>query len=181
MRVMKIMKNDIVDTDEGIVVSLWVAGCPHRCVGCHNPETWPFDAGKEVDREEVLNIILEALDANGVHRNFSILGGEPLAPRNFYDVEWIVHQVKWLRPNTKIYLWTGYTYEQICKFPDKVTTGHLLEKIDKLIEGPYIQDQRDITLKLRGSRNQRILVHDKHLKPMCFKVYQEEEPTYNSN
>ena len=82
---------------------------PHHCNGCHNPETWPFDAGTEIDREEVLDIILKALDENGVHRNFSILGGEPLAPQNIKDVEWITNQIKWLRPDTQIYLWTGYT------------------------------------------------------------------------
>ena len=159
MRIMKIMKNDIVDIDDGIAVSLWVAGCPHHCYGCHNPETWPFDAGTEIDRKEVLDIILKALDANGVHRNFSILGGEPLAPQNIKDIEWIIDQVKWKRPSTQIYLWTGYTYEQIKKFEDQTAICHLLEHIDKLIEGPFLIEERDITLKLRGSRNQRIFVH----------------------
>ena len=170
MRIMKIMKNDIVDIDNGIAVSLWVAGCPHHCRGCHNPETWPFDAGTEIDREEVLDIILKALDANGVHRNFSVLGGEPLAPQNIKDIEWIAHQIKWLRPSTQIYLWTGYTYEQIRKFEDQTTVCHLLECIDKLIEGPFLIQERDITLKLRGSRNQRIFVHPHDCYPTGYMI-----------
>ena len=143
---------------------------PHHCYGCHNPETWPFDAGTEIDREEVLDIILKALDENGVHRNFSILGGEPLAPQNIKDVEWIASQIKWLRPGTQIYLWTGYTYEQIRKFEDQTTVCHLLERIDKLIEGPFLIQERDITLKLRGSRNQRIFVHPHNCYPTGYMV-----------
>lgn len=79
MRIAAIQYNDTTN-GEGVCVSLWTQGCPHRCKGCHNPETWDFQGGKEIGRQELLKDILNHINANDVLRNFSILGGEPLAP-----------------------------------------------------------------------------------------------------
>ncbi len=127
---------------------------PHRCNGCHNPETWDFSGGIEIDINELIQKIAKALTANGVQRNFSILGGEPLCEENIDNVAHIVFTIKQQFPNIKIFLWTGYRVEEI---PSSAAWDLIKNNIDYLIDGPYIKEQRDITLKWRGSRNQRIL------------------------
>ena len=77
MRYAGLIKNDIVDCDDGICVSLWLQGCPHRCKGCHNPETWDFNGGTEIPIEELIKEIIKSINENGVERNFSVLGVEP--------------------------------------------------------------------------------------------------------
>lgn len=151
MKYARLIKNDIVD-GEGICVSLWLQGCLHKCKGCHNPETWNKDRGIEVDEEELTKQVLEAISANGIKRNFSLLGGEPLAPYNVdYSLK-IVTLVKEKYPDIEIYIWTGYIYENLNNKQKEV-----VNKATYLIDGPYIQEQRDITLPLRGSSNQRII------------------------
>lgn len=92
---------------------------------------------------------------NNVLRNFSILGGEPLCEENIVDVTVIISLIRLMHPNIKIFLWTGYTMEELIKRTN-VYTEVILALIDVLIDGPYIEEERDITLPLRGSRNQRI-------------------------
>lgn len=149
-----IKANDIVDIDEGICVSFWTQGCPHRCKGCHNPETWDFNDGIEFT-EETMQELIKLISANGIHREFSILGGEPLCPQNLLLVSSIVARVKKEYPNIRIFLWTGYTLEYLLKSKD-ANMQYLLKEIDVLIDGPYIEAQRDIRLPLRGSTNQRV-------------------------
>ena len=81
MKYAGLLKNDFIN-GEGVCVSVWVQGCPFRCKGCHNPQTWDFDEGIEVDEDALIDEVLAALNANGILRNLSILGGEPLAPQN---------------------------------------------------------------------------------------------------
>ena len=139
----------------GTCVSFWTQGCPHRCLGCQNPETWDFDKGQELPTE-IKGDIIKAICANGITRNFSILGGEPLCEENLEMVDNIVSAIRIALPNIKIFLWTGYTIEELKeKKNDKI--NHILSQIDVLIDGPFVQAERDITLELRGSRNQRIL------------------------
>lgn len=149
-----IKANDIVDIDEGICVSFWTQGCPHRCKGCHNPETWDFDGGIEFT-EETMQELIKLINANGIHREFSILGGEPLCPQNLLLVSSIVARIKKEYPNIRIFLWTGYTLEYLLKSKD-ANMQYLLKEIDVLIDGPYIEAQRDIRLPLRGSANQQV-------------------------
>lgn len=150
------MPNDFVN-GEGVSVSLWVSGCPHRCPGCFNEEAWDFNYGEEVPEDLDIKLI-EALDANGVCRNFSILGGEPLAPENIPFVESIISKIINYDPYIKIYLWTGYTIEYLQEErKNNEKLNNILNAINVLIDGRYEQDKRDITLKLRGSSNQRIL------------------------
>lgn len=153
MRYAKINPNDVAN-GEGICVSLFVQGCPHRCKGCFNPETWDFDGGFEfTDRE--MNYILEALQTCYVKRNFSILGGEPMASSNRIEVHYILSRVRKYFPNIKIYIWTGYYLEDLLKEKDPIT-NKILDLIDYIIDGPFEEDKKDLTLKLRGSSNQRI-------------------------
>lgn len=142
----------------GTCVSFWTQGCPHHCPGCQNPETWDFDGGKELP-EDISGRIIKAICENGIIRNFSILGGEPLCKENIKIVEKIVLKIKTALPDIKIFLWTGYTIEELRKEKDE-HLKNILAHIDVLIDGPYIEEERDITLELRGSKNQRILYKD---------------------
>ena len=152
MRYAGLKENDIVD-GEGICVSLWTQGCPHRCPGCHNPETWDYNGGMEIDMGELTTKVIQAIEKNGVKRNLSILGGEPLCPHNIDFVISLVNIVRTLFPYIKIFIWTGYRLEDLREKYQK----SLFDKIDVLIDGPFELSQRDITLKLRGSKNQRVL------------------------
>lgn len=158
MRYAKIKLNDIVN-GEGITLSLFTQGCPHHCKGCFNQETWDFDGGKEF-KEEDKESILMLLDANGIKRNFSVLGGEPFAKQNFDGVIELCEYIKKHKPETKIYCWSGYTIEQLFKMYDK----EKFKIIDVLIDGRFQIDKKDITLKLRGSSNQRVIDIQKTLK-----------------
>lgn len=154
MRIAGINKNDMVN-GEGVCVSIFLQGCPFRCKGCHNPETWAFDGGIEIPDEELLNTILNAIAENGIQRNLSILGGEPLdTPYKINFINKLIKRVKQLYPNIKIFIWTGFSWKSI-KNVDYLQ--YIFNNIDYLIEGPFILEERDITLKWRGSRNQKII------------------------
>ena len=153
MRIAELKLNDCVD-GEGITVSLWMQGCPLKCKGCHNKCLWDFEGG--YDEPELKGKIIKAITANGIKRNFSILGGEPLCEENKDTVLEVLKSVRVVYPDIKIYLWTGYTYEFLKSQNDEVI-NEIFNYIDFLIDGPYIEEERDLTLKLRGSRNQRII------------------------
>lgn len=154
MKYAGMIKNDIA-AGEGVNVSFFVQGCPIRCPECHNPQTWSFDGGKEFTMD-TLNELIKALNENGIQRNLSIMGGEPLCKENLFLVNLIVSNVLETYPNIKIYIWTGYTLEELLDRHDQILDS-LLHKIDYLIDGPFVAAKRDITLGMRGSRNQRIL------------------------
>lgn len=146
---------------EGICVSYWTQGCPHRCPECHNPQTWDLSKGKEVP-SNIKNQIITAIGANGIQRNFSILGGEPLCKENISFVAQLVASVRIVYPNIKIFIWTGYTLEEL---KDNIEIEEplniILKNINVLIDGRYERSLRDVTLPLRGSSNQRILEKNK--------------------
>lgn len=146
--------NDFADGG-GVCVSLWTQGCPHRCSGCHNPETWDFDGGKAVPADLHWQII-KAISANNIVRNFSILGGEPLCEQNLDFVLDIVSNVRTAYPNIEIYIWSGYTLDELLTKKDK-RIKQILNQCNWLIDGRYDEKLRDITLPLRGSSNQRII------------------------
>lgn len=154
MRYAGLDKNDFTAAP-GVSVSFYTQGCPHRCSGCHNPETWAFEGGKEFT-PQVLNEIIAALTANGIKRNLCILGGEPLCEENEFLTLLVISQIKEKLPDTKIYIWTGFLYEDLLKFPAP-HIEKILSMTDVLIDGPYIESLRDITLPMRGSSNQRII------------------------
>lgn len=151
--------NDVTN-GKGICVSFWAQGCPFHCRGCHNPETWDYEGGLENSEEHLLNTIILAIKANGIKRNLSILGGEPLDKRNRVFIEKLVRRARAEYPNIKIFLWTGYTLENLVSNNETIISN-ILSKIDVLIDGQFILEKRDITLDLRGSSNQRILLRGK--------------------
>lgn len=155
------MPNDFVN-GEGVCVSLWTAGCPHRCPGCFNSEIWDYDNGRTVPND-IKGQIVKAISANGIQRNFSVLGGEPLSPQNREFVSDIIKIVRSAYPHIKIYLWSGYTYQELLDFNDK-NINSILSQINFLIDGRFEQDKKDLTLKLRGSSNQNIIELNKEEK-----------------
>ena len=154
MRYAGIIKNDVT-AGEGVCVSFFTQGCPHHCAGCHNPETWAFDGGKEFT-QETLNELIRDINANGVQRNLCIMGGEPLCPENQFLTQLVISTIKEKYPDIKVYIWTGYLYEDLLT-SNSSKLENILSMTDVLIDGPYIQEERDITLAMRGSRNQRII------------------------
>lgn len=144
-------KNDIVN-GKGFCVSFWTQYCPHRCKGCHNPETWSKDGGMLIEYNDLLQEIIEAIKSNNVIRNFSILGGEPLCDENISLVSNLIKDIKQIYPNILIYCWTGYNFEDI-----KDKYKEVLSNIDVLIDGKFIAEQRNVSLHLRGSSNQRVI------------------------
>ena len=155
MRYAGIIKNDF-SAAPGTSVTFFTQGCPHRCEGCHNPETWDFEGGEEVTHDTILEVI-EAITANGLHRNLCIMGGEPLCPENQFLTLLICNTIKEKLPDTKIYIWTGYRLEEL----EGPKIPQILEKTEAIIDGRYIAAERDITLPMRGSANQRILYRGK--------------------
>ena len=153
MKYSGLIRNDLAAAP-GVSVSFFTQGCPHRCKGCHNPETWDFEKGKEFTYD-VLNEIIEALRANGIERNLCIMGGEPLCEENEFLTFLVIKTVKEKYPDALVYVWTGYYYEDLLKRNDH--TKQILELTDYLIDGPYVETKRDITLPMRGSTNQSII------------------------
>ena len=155
MRYAGLNKNDF-SAAPGVSVTFYTQGCPHHCFGCHNPETWDFKGGKEFT-PEVIDEILEALTANNIMRSLAIQGGEPLCVENEFLTLLIVKTVKEKFPDVKIYIWTGYYLNSL---PNTPYIKQILELTDCLIDGPYIENERDISLPMRGSRNQNIIYFD---------------------
>lgn len=147
MHYAKINKADIAN-GPGVRVSLWVSGCKHRCKGCFNPETWNFNYGQEFT-DETIDEILKALEPEYI-AGLSILGGEPLDPDNYWEVAFLVHKVKAKYPNKTIWIYTGYEYHNVYHLA-------IMDEIDVLVDGRFIEELKDISLKFRGSRNQRLI------------------------
>ena len=157
IRIAGLNKNDVVN-GVGISVSLFLQGCHFHCKGCHNPEAWDPNDGMPYDWNDIINQILEAISANGLQRNLSILGGEPLDSYDKRDfIRLLIKVVKQRFPDIKICIWTGYTITQLRDDLNLADVGEILANIEYLIEGPFILEERDLTLKWRGSRNQNII------------------------
>lgn len=161
MRYADVLWNDIVSGD-GLCVSFYTQGCPHRCPGCHNPETWDFKGGKEFP-STLLDELIVKLHAQGIDRPLCILGGEPLCQENLFLTTLLVKTVVEKSPNTPIYIWSGYTLEELQDMCNP-HMDYILKNIDYLIDGRYKEELRDITLYLRGSSNQRIHKFDREKK-----------------
>lgn len=142
----------------GIRVSLFVSGCTHHCKGCFNRETWDFKYGR-LYTEAVEQEILGALSQPYI-RGLSLLGGEPMEPSNRPTVLALVKEVRTRYPQKDIWCYTGYTYEK--DLLAWAAQGHsdvaeLLAGIDVLVDGEFIEEQKNLRLPFRGSENQRII------------------------
>lgn len=151
MKYAKIRKMDI-SNGEGVRVSLFVQGCSFHCKNCFNQETWDFNGGKEFTTAEIQKII-ELADKDYI-AGLSILGGEPLHNNNVDEVFHIVATFKEKFPNKDIWLWTGFKFEDAIKDSKR---KFILRNIDVLIDGQFEEDKKDLTLKWRGSSNQRVI------------------------
>ena len=138
----------------GFCVSVYVSGCDLHCKGCHNPQAQSFDYGEELTEELIQKIIL-ALNANGVMRKLCILGGEPLHPMNVPMTEYLIKRCKEVFHNLEIYIWSGYDYKIL---KNRKECNYILNTATCLIDGLFIEELRDITLPMRGSSNQNIIM-----------------------
>lgn len=152
-----IKKYDIAD-GPGVRVSLFVSGCRHHCKGCFNSETWDFNYGQPYT-EETEAEILEALKPDYI-QGLTLLGGEPFEPENQVELVKLLRKVREIYPNKDIWSYTGYIYDRDLMEGGRAFTSvteEMLSYLDVLVDGPFIEAERDLTLVFRGSRNQRIL------------------------
>ena len=141
-----IVTDSIVD-GPGIRTTIFSQGCPHHCEGCHNPETWEFGTGTQMDEEILLRIVKE----NPLCRGVTFSGGEPFA-----QAEGFCKLAKLLKENGyEVASYTGYTFEQLLS--GTPAQKELLSAIDILIDGPFLLAERSLEISFRGSKNQRIL------------------------
>ena len=146
----KIEKTSIVN-GPGVRVVLWVSGCSLHCKGCHNPSTWDFESGKLFD-EAAKQELFETLSKPYI-QGITFSGGHPLERKNQEEVYALCKEIKNKYPDKDIWLYTGYNYDFIVgkKALD------IIALCDVVVDGPYIEEQRDITLSFRGSKNQRLI------------------------
>lgn len=149
MRYAQIRKMDI-SNGEGIGIAVFTQGCPFHCKNCFNPETWDFDGGTDWTQAEEDKVV-ELLGSPHIKR-LTILGGEPLINNNKEALMQLLERAKRLYPAKKVWLYTGAKYEDVIK-----SFADVLQYVDVLIDGRYVDELRDYSLKFRGSSNQRVI------------------------
>lgn len=152
------IKNCDIANGPGVRVSLFVSGCRHHCKGCFNPETWDFSYGRPFTEETADEII--SLLKPAYIQGFSLLGGEPFEPENQPELAKFLRRIRETYPEKDIWCYTGYLYDVDLAEGGKVyteVTDEMLGCIDVLVDGEFIEAEKDLTLVFRGSRNQRIL------------------------
>ena len=152
-----IKKYDIAD-GPGVRVSLFVSGCRHHCKGCFNSETWDFNFGQPYTQETEQEI-LEALKPPYI-TGFTLLGGEPFEPENQVELVKLLRKIREVYPKLNIWCYSGYLYDVDMIEGGRAytdVTKEMLSYIDTLVDGPFIEAEKDLRLKFRGSRNQRII------------------------
>ena len=157
MNYANIKKYDIAD-GPGVRVSLFVSGCRHHCKGCFNAETWDFNYGQPYTAETEAEII-DALKSSYI-AGFTLLGGEPFEPENQVEMVKLLKKISETYPEKSIWCYTGYLYDVDLIPSGKVfteVTQEMLSYIDTLVDGEFIEEEKDLSLKFRGSRNQRII------------------------
>ena len=141
----------------GVRTTLFVRGCTHACPGCFQPETWSFEYGQEFT-PEVEDQIIESLKPSWI-AGLTVLGGEPMEPSNQEALAPFLKRVKEEVPDKTIWLYTGDVWDDLVLGGSRCTidTPDILSCIDVMVEGPFVEAEKDITLKFRGSANQRII------------------------
>lgn len=147
LRIAGVLQNSIVD-GPGLRYVIFAQGCPHHCKGCHNPQTHDFAKGRDADIEEILSQI----EKNSLLGGVTFSGGEP-----FSQAEAFLLLARYLKAHGKhLMVYTGYLLEELQKSSSKAIQ-ELLELTDILVDGPFIMEERDLTLAYRGSKNQRVI------------------------
>ncbi len=157
MHIAEIKKTDIAN-GEGVRVSLFVSGCTRHCKNCFNKVAWDFDYGKPFT-PEVEEELLSALAPDYI-AGLSLLGGDPFEPSNQEGLVPFLKKVKERFPQKTVWCYTGYTYgggKMLEEHANCASTSALLSMIDVLVDGPFIEELKDIRLKFRGSSNQRVI------------------------
>lgn len=171
-----------ISNGEGVGVALFVQGCPFHCKNCFNQETWDYDKGKDWN-EETEQLFLNCI-ANPHVVRISLLGGEPLYIRNIDGILSLCIKIKGKYPNKKIWLYSGYTWESIFKnyqncsgilSDDTIQRQSIIKLCDILVDGQFVDSLKDLTLKFRGSSNQRIIDVQKSLQQNKVILYKEKE------
>ena len=145
---------------EGVRISLFVSGCTHRCKNCFNQVAWDFDYGQPFD-QKTQEVILDGLASDYI-AGLSLLGGEPLEPQNQEALLPFIREVKRRYPQKTIWCYTGFVLDEIegiltAKMINTPYTKELISLFDVLVDGPYVEELKDIRLKFRGSSNQRVI------------------------
>lgn len=149
IRMAGIVRESIVD-GPGIRFTIFCQGCPHKCEGCHNPETHDFNGGNDVS----IDRILQEIDKNPLLAGVTFSGGEPLCQPEAFSV--LAKKVK--ERGLDVTVFSGFTYEEILKMSDEnEAVNSLMSNTDILIDGQFIIAEKDLTLQFRGSRNQRVI------------------------
>lgn len=165
------MRNLDISNGEGVGVSLFVQGCDRHCFNCFNPDTWDFNGGKEWT-EEAKNKFIKLIDRPYINR-ISVLGGEPLAEQNLDEVLSLIKEIRISFPEKTIWLYTGFEWDQIMdikviqpifsckdlenKIQNILKRQEIIKQCDVLVDREYIDEQKDLSLKFRGSKNQRVI------------------------
>ena len=147
MRYHNITKEDMLNGD-GLRSVLWLSGCTHACKGCQNPITWDINGGLEFD-DEAKKELFESLEPDYIS-GITFSGGDPLHPQNRKGVTALIKEIKTKFPNKTIWVYTGYLFEEVRDLP-------LMQDIDILVDGEFKIDLLDVTLKWKGSSNQRVI------------------------
>lgn len=166
MRYNKIRKMD-VSNGPGVRVSIFMQGCAFHCKNCFNPETWDFKAGNEFTGATIEKV-LSLADKEYV-AGLSILGGEPMHPKNIEGTTMLAKRFKERFPNKTLWVWTGFLFDRDLK--DK----EVLKYVDVLVDGQYVDELHDFTLKWRGSSNQRVIDIKQSLKKNKLVLLEEDK------
>lgn len=166
LRISGTIQESIVD-GPGIRYVIFTQGCPHRCPGCHNPQTHDFAGGKDADIEE----ILREIEANPLLSGVTFSGGEPFCQPE--ALSFLGREIKAMGKHLMVY--TGYVYEELLELgKSRPAVSELLELADILVDGPYLENERDLTLSYRGSANQRVIDLKKTKEHGTVILYQDE-------
>lgn len=152
------IKNCDIANGPGVRVSLFVSGCTHRCKGCFNEVAWDFDYG-EPFTQNTIDRIIEMLRPSYI-RGLTLLGGEPFEPQNQGAVVELLRKIKKEMPEKSIWAFSGYLFDRDIlsgRLGDPAVTREYLSYLDVLVDGPFIQAQKNLTLRFRGSANQRLI------------------------
>ena len=152
------IKNCDIANGPGVRISLFVSGCTHKCKGCFNEVAWDFEYGQPFTQETV-DYILSLLAPSYV-KGLTLLGGEPFEPQNQPALVDLLRQVKAKYPEKSIWAFSGYLFDRDMlsgKLGDAEILKEFLSYLDVLVDGPFVQSKKDLTLRFRGSSNQRLI------------------------
>ena len=158
-----------MNNGDGLRVVLWLSGCSHKCKGCQNPQTWNANSGILFDKAAKEELFREL--GKEYISGLTLSGGDPLFEENLNDVLHLLNEIRFLYPQKTIWLYTGYTWEQLINGGVYVSKEHaglkrrnIVKQCDVLVDGRYIDSEKDIALPYRGSKNQRLIDVQKSIR-----------------